>query len=97
MSSTTTYFSIAVVGVLLLNVISFLLYRSDKKRAMKNGWRLSENRLLLVALFGPFGAYYSMRRYHHKTKKLKFVLVPVFMFLQAALVVFLLLNQAYPF
>jgi len=90
------YFLIVLVGVLLLNSVSFLLYRSDKIRAMKGDWRVSENRLLLVALLGPFGAYYSMKKYHHKTKKLKFVLVPVFMFLQVALVVFLFINQTYP-
>ena len=87
------YLIIAMIGVLLLNATSFLLYRSDKMRARKGEWRVSENQLLLVSLLGPFGAYYSMRRYRHKTKKLKFLLVPIFMFLQVALIVFLLIYQ----
>ncbi|MDD1771110.1 MAG: DUF1294 domain-containing protein [Methanomassiliicoccales archaeon] len=94
MSTTMMVFLvIAVIAVLLLNAVSFLLYRSDKLRASKGEWRVPENRLLLVSLLGPFGAYYSMKRYRHKTKKLKFKLVPVFMFIQVALVVFLLLSQ----
>ena len=93
MSSATTYLLITVIGLLVLNGASFLLYRSDKKRARNGEWRVSENRLLVISFFGPFGAYCSMRKYHHKTQKLKFVLVPVFMFLQVVIVVFFLMNQ----
>ncbi len=95
-SSATLYLLIALFAILLFNGAAFLLYRSDKRKARNGEWRVSESNLLLVSFFGPFGAYYSMRKYHHKTKKLKFVLVPVFMFMQVAVVVFFLMNQWYP-
>ncbi len=95
MSSTTLYLLVASVFVLTLNATSFLYYRSDKRKAVGGEWRVSEDRLLLVSFFGPFGAYYSMKKYRHKTKKLKFALVPVFMFLQVLVIVFFLMNHWY--
>ena len=76
---------------LISNLVSLLMYRSDKDKAINNQYRTSESTLLLAALIGPFGAYAGMRRYHHKTRKLKFKLVFVFMALHiiiAALVIF---------
>lgn len=76
---------------LVLNLIALLMYRADKKKAEKNQYRTSENTLLLAALIGPFGAYAGMKKYHHKTRKMKFKLVFVFMALHiiiAALVIF---------
>ncbi|MDP2796764.1 MAG: DUF1294 domain-containing protein [Methanoregula sp.] len=64
----------------VLNIIAFLLYANDKRRAKINAWRTPENLLLLVAAFGPFGAYGAMLIFQHKTRKLKFYLVPVFLF-----------------
>jgi uncharacterized membrane protein YsdA (DUF1294 family) len=79
--------SILLVLLLILNGYSFLLYRHDKKQAQADGWRVPERRLLLAALFGPFGAYAAMGRYRHKTRKLKFKLIPAFMVLWMVLIV----------
>ena len=73
--------------LIILNCYSFLLFRHDKKLAIKNRWRVSENKLLLAALLGPFGAYASMKRYRHKTRRFKFKLIPVLMVLQIVLLV----------
>jgi uncharacterized membrane protein YsdA (DUF1294 family) len=73
--------------LLVLNSYSFLLFRHDKRRAQSNGWRIPENKLLLTGLLGPFGAYWAMGRYRHKTRKLKFKLIPVFVILWIALII----------
>ena len=66
-------------GFLLWNLIVFLLYGCDKKRAMADEWRISEKALLLCAfLLGGFGAGLGMCVFRHKTKHWKFrILIPL--------------------
>lgn len=77
---------------LILNIVALLMYRSDKKKAENNQYRTSENTLLLAALIGPFGAYAGMKKYHHKTRKLKFKLVFVFMALHIIIAAFVIFE-----
>ncbi|MGB8220835.1 MAG: DUF1294 domain-containing protein [Methanoregula sp.] len=69
---------------ILANISVFCLYTYDKHMARNDGWRIPERILLVAALIGPFGAYGAMRIFRHKTKKIKFYLVPVFMILHIA-------------
>ncbi|HEX3001990.1 MAG TPA: DUF1294 domain-containing protein [Methanoregula sp.] len=73
-----------------LNLIAALAFAHDKSRAERNTWRTSENFLLLLALFGPFGAFLSMRLFRHKTRKLRFLLVPVFLVIHGIVILYLL-------
>lgn len=75
-----------------VNLLVAAAFAHDKSLAKRNSWRISENVLLLLALLGPFGAFFSMRVFRHKTQKLKFRLVPLFLVLHGALLVFLLVN-----
>ena len=81
--------TIIVISIILaINLISFLLYFIDKRKAIKGKWRISENILILSSLFAPWGAFAGMRIIRHKTKHIKFkILVPVFMLLHVILVV----------
>ena len=83
-----TGFFLALYAV--LNIIAFLLFANDKRKAKNNAWRTPENLLLLVAAFGPFGAYGAMLIFRHKTRKLKFYLVPVFLFVHVVAILYLL-------
>ena len=74
----------------VLNIIAFLLYANDKRKAKINAWRTPENLLLAVAALGPFGAYTAMRLFRHKTRKLKFYLVPVFLIVHVVAIIMLL-------
>ena len=74
-----------------LNLIAALAFAYDKSRAKRNTWRTSEDVLLGLAFLGPFGAFLSMQVFHHKTRKLKFFLVPVFLVLHGAAILYLLL------
>ena len=73
--------------LLLANLVVFAMYGIDKRRAIKNKWRIPEKRLLLAALLGgAFGALWGMILFHHKTKKARFFLtVPVLFVLQVVL------------
>lgn len=86
--------TIAILALLYLgaNLLAAAAFARDKSLAKRNSRRTSENALLLLALFGPFGAFLSMRVFRHKTQKLKFRLVPVFLLLHCALLVYLLVN-----
>jgi uncharacterized membrane protein YsdA (DUF1294 family) len=66
------------------NLVVFCLYAYDKHMAHTGGWRIPERILLLTALFGPFGAYGAMHLFRHKTQKIKFWLVPFFLVLHIA-------------
>jgi len=70
---------IFLVLFLLANLITFALFHSDKKKAEKKAFRIPESNLLgFSALFGALGGILGMLICHHKTKKLKFlVLMPL--------------------
>ena len=73
--------------LVLANLVAFAMYGIDKRRAIKNKWRIPEKRLLLAALLGgAFGALWGMILIHHKTKKARlFLTVPVLFVLQVVL------------
>ncbi len=70
----------------VLNIVAFFSYYNDKMKAKNDIWRTPESTLLLWGLTGPFGAYLAMRMFRHKTRKTKFLLVPVFCILQVLLI-----------
>ncbi len=82
--------AIMITGGILavLNIISFLLMRSDKQRARKNRRRIPERTLFLsAALFGALGGTLGMFVFRHKTKHWYFrVFFPVLLLLQAGII-----------
>lgn len=61
------------------NIVVFVLYGVDKRRAIQQRQRISERTLLLCsAALGGLGAALGMQIFHHKTRKTKFkILVPL--------------------
>lgn len=54
----------------LMGLLSLYLYSHDKQAALFGWWRISENRLLLVDLFGGIvGGLLAQHRYRHKKSK----------------------------
>lgn len=78
--------TITLFLLIVLNIISLTIFGVDKLKSATGGWRIPEQKLLLVALFGPFGAYVGMLIFRHKIRKAKFLLVPIFLFIQLALI-----------
>jgi len=56
--------------------VSASLYTIDKRRAVRGGWRIPENRLHLVDLLGGWvGGWIARRKLRHKTSKTRFMVV----------------------
>ena len=68
----------------------------DKRKAIKNKWRISEATLLAVAIAGgSIGSIAGMRLFRHKTLHLKFSIgLPVIFAIQmvGALLIYLLIQ-----
>ena len=84
---------IIVVYLVAINVVTFVVYGIDKRKAVRSKWRIPEATLLLLAAIGgSIGAWLGMRVWHHKTLHKKFRYgVPLIIVLQ--LVVVLLLTS----
>ena len=81
--------------LLLINLAAVILTISDKRRSIRHQFRIPEKALFLVALLGgSVGEYAAMRIIRHKTLHKRFMWgLPAIMLLQAALAVWLFLQQ----
>lgn len=75
------------VGVVLWNIVTFLMMAIDKRKAVRNRRRISERVLLLSAFFfGGIGSFTGMFVFRHKTRHLKFrILLPFFTLLNISI------------
>ena len=88
--------ALIIYGLLALNLITFITYGIDKRKAKKSRWRISESSLLLLALCGgSVGAWLGLKVWRHKTQHKKFYVgIPVIMVVQATLF-FLIIREFY--
>lgn len=86
------------IWLLVINIITFFVYRSDKRKAIRKKWRIPERTLLLLALIGGgIGALAGMFIFHHKTKHPKFMIgVPCIILLHFVLFC-LYIKYCYPY
>ena len=84
--------TVLLVWLAVINLLTFIVYGADKRRARKGKWRVPEKTLFLLPLLGgSVGALLGMRVFHHKTKHWYFVWgVPAILLAQLALAVWLL-------
>ena len=69
--------------LIIINALGLLFMITDKRRAIKNKYRMPEAVLMLVAMSGgSLGCLVGMLLAHHKTKKPLFALgIPIFLLL----------------
>jgi uncharacterized membrane protein YsdA (DUF1294 family) len=72
-----------------LNILAFAVFTLDKLNAKVRMGRCPEYVLLLLSVLGPFGALTAMIGFRHKTRHVKFFLVPAFALLHLLLFVWL--------
>lgn len=76
-----------------INLFSFSLMLSDKKKSRKNEMRISEGALLFAAIcFGALGVWAGMYVPRHKTQKMIFVIGVPLALLQNLVVVYFLYS-----
>jgi len=64
--------------LLIINLVSFTMFYIDKRKAIKDKWRIRESSLHLVSFAGGvYGSIAAMFLFHHKNKKIKFCLIKV--------------------
>lgn len=78
---------IVFIIYIMINLIVFLMYGHDKKKAVEKKWRTPEKTLLAGGAVGPWGAVLGMRFYRHKTQKPVFRLNYLFIAIHVVLFV----------
>ena len=70
---------IKYIYILLINILSLILMKIDKSNAINKKYRISEKSLITISFFGGgIGTLIGMKLFHHKTKKLNFIiLIPI--------------------
>ena len=73
-------------------LLTFILFGIDKKRAVREEWRIRERTLLLLCIIGgSAGGLIGMTVFRHKIRKFRFVAaVPVLFTVQLALLLYVL-------
>ena len=89
-----TYFFIFIILYLIANLVTVILYKVDKVKAVKKSWRIKEKILLSFGFFfGAFGELFAMLTFRHKTMHWYFWLVNILgLIWQSALIVYLILH-----
>ena len=83
--------TVLLVWLAVINLLTFIVYGADKRRARKGKWRVPEKTLFLLPLLGgSVGALLGMRVFYHKTKHWYFVWgIPAILLAQIALAVWI--------
>ena len=90
-ASVSVGWTVLLVWLAVINLLTFIVYGADKRRARKGKWRVPEKTLFLLPLLGgSIGALLGMRVFHHKTKHWYFVWgIPAILLAQIALAVWI--------
>lgn len=75
--------------LVVINVAAFFTMGTDKRRAVRKEWRISEKTLFLLAsVGGGIGVYAGMFYFRHKTKRRSFLIgVPILTVLSLVLII----------
>lgn len=76
---------------ILINIVSFICYYIDKRRATRNEFRISESFLFIVSfLGGALGSILGIKMFKHKTKKKKFIFgIPIILIFNIVFLVYI--------
>jgi uncharacterized membrane protein YsdA (DUF1294 family) len=78
-----------LIGLLFLNLLCFLLFASDKRKAQRGERRISEKTLHLATLPGAaLGAWAAILLLHHKNRKAAFWSITLLLTLLQAAVLY---------
>ena len=77
--------------LIAINVVTFLVYGIDKRKAKQGSWRISEATLLILTIIGgSIRALLGMKVWRHKTQHKKFKYgLPLILIIQIILIGYL--------
>lgn len=80
--------------LVIVNVAGFLMAFIDKRKAIKNKWRVPEKSLFLSAILGGgIGLYMGFKTFRHKTLHKRFMIgVPLIVILQLLIIIFFIIQ-----
>lgn len=83
---------VLIIYIVIANIVAFALMGIDKRKAIKNKYRIPEKVLFMSAiLFGSIGANLGMKVFRHKTKHMSFVIgMPAIFIVQVMVLLFVL-------
>lgn len=79
------------IWLIIINIITFVVFGIDKKKAIDGKFRISELTLFVLSLLGgSLGGFIAMHTFHHKTKKWYFKFgIPLILIAQVLLIIFI--------
>ena len=82
---------IIAIYIILINIVGFSAMGIDKRKAIKNEWRIPEKRLFLYSLLGgSLGTWTGMYFWGHKTRKFPFIIgMPLILFIHITIGIYL--------
>lgn len=85
-------YHISIIYFIIISLFAIVFTVKDKKRAIKNQWRVKESTLFLLAFAGgSLAEYLTMKAIRHKTQHKRFMIgLPVIIILQLTLVLYAL-------
>lgn len=88
-------FNIILFYFITINIVASLINIIDKRRAMKDKWRIKEKTLWTIAILGgaPL-SYITMKTIRHKTKHKSFMIgMPALVIIDITLIIYLYINM----
>ena len=78
-----------IIYLLIINLAGFLSMLIDKRRAIKDMWRVPEKTLFLITVLGgSIGSLLGMHTFRHKTKHVQFRFgMPAILIMQIIIVI----------
>ena len=83
-----------IIYLIVINIIGFLIMWIDKRRAVKNQWRIPEKTIFIVTgLGGGIGTIAGMYTFRHKTKKIGFIIgLPLILILEIITAIYFIIS-----
>lgn len=85
---------LVIAALILANLFGFIMVAVDKRRAIKNKWRVPEKNFFIISFFGGFpGVYLGLFVFKHKTRHIKFMVGLPLIFVVQLIIIFLIYYQ----
>ncbi|QSX05534.1 DUF1294 domain-containing protein [Sedimentibacter sp. zth1] len=82
--------------LLIINLVAFIMFYVDKRKAIKDKWRIRESSLYLVSFTGGvYGSILAMYLFHHKTRKVKFCIITALALIINIAIMVLIIKYVY--